>query len=161
MAARKESAGILLFRRGESGLEVLLAHPGGPFWRHKDEGAWSIPKGEMAEGEVGLAAARREFEEETGHRVKESAISLGSARQPAGKVVHVWAVEDDWDPSQLVSNKFRLEWPPHSGRFTEFPEVDRAEWFAVDRALKKILQGQVTFLERLDEAVKPRYQRGT
>ncbi len=144
----KKSAGILLYQRRPR-LQVLLAHPGGPFWRRKDAGAWTIPKGEIEEGEDALAAARREFEEETGHRPQGAALDLGSLRQPSGKHVHVWAIEDDWDPAQLVSNTFRIEWPPHSGRMEAFPEIDRAAWFGLNAARKKILKGQIAFLDQL------------
>jgi predicted NUDIX family NTP pyrophosphohydrolase len=140
---------VLLYRHGAAGLEVLLVHPGGPFWRRRDEGAWTIPKGEIEEGEDQLAAARREFSEETGYRPKGSTQDLGSVRQPSGKLVHVWAINDDWDVSRLVSNTFSMEWPPHSGRMQELPEVDRAAWFALDEARKKILKGQSPFLDRL------------
>jgi predicted NUDIX family NTP pyrophosphohydrolase len=128
---------------------VLLVHPGGPFWRHKDEGAWSIPKGEIDEGEDALAAARREFSEETDYRPKRKAWDLGSIRQPGGKHVQAWAVQDDWDPARLASNTFEMEWPPHSGRIATFPEIDKAAWFGLDEARTKILKGQIPFLDRL------------
>ena len=147
-AMTRVSAGLLLFRR-RGGLEVLLAHPGGPYWQNKDDGAWSVPKGEIEAGEDELAAARREFAEETGYRPQAHVLSLGSARQPGGKLVHVWAIDDDWDPAQLRSNSFSMEWPPKSGRLQVFPEIDRAGWFAIDEARRKILKGQVVFLERL------------
>lgn len=146
---RKKSAGLLLYRSGEGGIEVLLVHPGGPFWRHKDEGAWSIPKGEIDEGEDELAAARREFSEETGYHPKGKARDLDSVRQPGGKHVHAWAVQDDWDPARLTSNSFEMEWPPHSGRIAAFPEIDNAAWFGLDEARTKILKGQIPFLDRL------------
>ncbi len=150
MGGRK-SAGVLLYRRGAAVLEVLLAHPGGPFWRGKDAGAWSIPKGEIREGESELTAAWREFAEETGYRPKVTGRrSLGSLRQPGGKLVHVWTVEDDWDPARLASNTFTMEWPPRSGRTQEFPEVDRAAWFSLKQARKKILKAQAEFLDRLE-----------
>jgi predicted NUDIX family NTP pyrophosphohydrolase len=147
--ARKKSAGLLLYRSETVGLEVLLVHPGGPFWQRKDEGAWSIPKGEIDEGEDELAAARREFSEETGYTPKGTAHDLGSVRQPSGKDVHVWAVQDDWDATRLVSNTFDVEWPPHSGHTHTFPEVDKAAWFDLDAARTKILKGQIAFLDRL------------
>jgi predicted NUDIX family NTP pyrophosphohydrolase len=148
------SAGLLLFRR-RGALEVLLAHPGGPYWQNKDEGAWTVPKGEMEAGEDELAAARREFAEETGYLPQGGVLSLGSGRQPGGKLVHVWALADDWDPAQLRSNTFSMEWPPKSGRSQVFPEIDRAGWFALDEARRKILEGQVVFLDRLKAALGP------
>ncbi len=147
---RKNSAGLLLYRYGPAGLEVLLVHPGGPFWQRKDAGAWSIAKGEIEEGEDALAAARREFAEETGYQPKGAAHDLGSVRQPSGKQVHVWAINADWDPQRLISNTFSMEWPPHSGRTQTFPEVDRAAWFGLDAARAKILRGQLAFLDRLE-----------
>jgi predicted NUDIX family NTP pyrophosphohydrolase len=153
---RKVSAGVLLFRRGVDGLEVLLAHPGGPFWRRKDVGAWTIPKGEVEQGENNLAAARREFAEETGYLPEGLGRSLGSIRQPGGKVVHVWAVNDDWDPTELVSNTFCMEWPPQCGRVQQFPEVDRAAWFGLTEARRKILKGQAGFLDRLEKVMAER-----
>ena len=153
--AGKKSAGLLLYRSGSAGLEVLLVHPGGPFWQRKDEGAWSIPKGEIDQGEDELAAAQREFAEETGYRPKGSGLDLGSVRQPSGKNVHIWAINGDWDPARLVSNTFSMEWPPHSGRLETFPEVDRASWFGLDEARNKISKGQIAFLDRL-EAGLPR-----
>ena len=146
----KTSAGLLLFREASGGLEVLLVHPGGPFWSRKDDGAWSLPKGEFEEGEDPLAAARREFEEETGTAADGEAIPLGSLRQPGGKTVHAWAVRGDFDPDLLRSNTFLLEWPPKSGRMREFPEVDRAGWFPLETARRKILKGQAGFLDRLE-----------
>jgi len=153
---RNKSAGVLLFRSGPAGVEVLLAHPGGPFWQRKDAGAWSIPKGEIEEDEDELAAARREFAEETGYRPKGSVHDLGSVRQPSGKQVHVWAIDDDWDPARLVSNTFSLEWPPHSGRMAEFGEIDKAAWFDLKQARKKILKGQTAFLDRLEAILTAR-----
>ena len=147
----KTSAGLLLFRETSGGLEVLLVHPGGPFWSRKDDGAWSLPKGEFEEGEDPLAAARREFEEETGAAADGEALPLGSLKQPGGKTVHAWAVRGDFDPDLLRSNTFLLEWPPKSGRMREFPEVDRAGWFPLETARQKILKGQAGFLDRLQE----------
>src|SRR5262249_18756383 len=145
-----ESAGLLLFRRSDGGdVEVLLIHPGGPFWAKRDAGAWSIPKGMVGEGEDALSAARREFTEETGHTPLGEAAALGAIRQPGGKWVHVWALAGDWDPSRLVSNTFAMEWPPKSGRMQLFPEADRAAWFALPEARHKILKGQAGFLDRL------------
>ena len=147
------SAGILPFRRRGDSLEVLLVHPGGPFWAKKDEGAWSIPKGEFDEGEEEpRACALRELEEELGSALgltAESLTELGSARQKSGKVVHCWAAEADFDPAQLRSNSFEIEWPPRSGERREFPEVDRAEWFEPEAARAKINPAQADFLDRL------------
>jgi predicted NUDIX family NTP pyrophosphohydrolase len=145
----KKSAGLLLFRHCPEGLEVLLVHPGGPFWAKKDEGAWSIPKGEFGEPEDPLAAAKREFEEETGARPCGEFLKLEPLRQPGGKLVFAWAVRADFDPSTLKSNTFSMEWPPRSGRRREFSEVDRAAWFAVESARRKILKGQAGFLDQL------------
>ena len=147
----RQSAGLLLYRRNGNGVEVLLGHPGGPFWRNKDLGSWSIPKGLIAEGEKPLAAARREFTEETGHRPRGKSLPLGEARQPGGKLVQAWAVEGDWDAALLKSNMFEMEWPPRSGRRHSFPELDRAEWFDLAEAQAKILKGQAIFLTRLLE----------
>lgn len=145
----KRSAGILMYRRAGGALEVFLAHPGGPFWEGKDDGAWSIPKGEYEEGEEALAAARREFQEETGFPVDGAFIPLSPVRQPSGKLVSAWAVEGDCDPSLLRSNTFTMEWPPRSGRQAEFPEVDRGAWFGVAEARRKIMKGQLPLLEEL------------
>jgi predicted NUDIX family NTP pyrophosphohydrolase len=144
----KASAGLMLFRR-MNGLEILLVHPGGPFWRRKDDGAWMLPKGEIQNGEDALAAARREFAEETGYSVQGHPLSLGSLRQAGGKLVHIWAIEDDWDPQRLVSNIFEMEWPPKSGRNQSFPEIDAAAWFPLQTAHRKILKSQAEFLDRL------------
>jgi predicted NUDIX family NTP pyrophosphohydrolase len=145
----QRSAGILLYRRRPSGVEVLLVHPGGPYWSKKDEGAWSIPKGVYEAGEEPLAAARREFAEETGGRLDGKAVALGSFRQSTAKTVDAWAVEGDFDPAGLKSNTFAMEWPPRSGRMGEFPEVDRAEWFTPAQAVRKILKGQRPILQAL------------
>lgn len=147
----KTSAGLLLFRKAAAGLQVLLVHPGGPFWARKDEGAWSIPKGLADPGEDLLAAAQREFLEETGMAVDGEFLDLGAHRQPGGKTVRAWALEGDFDPAALRSNTFSLEWPPRSGRTAEFPEVDRAVWFSVDEALEKINKGQRPIIEALVE----------
>jgi predicted NUDIX family NTP pyrophosphohydrolase len=149
----KRSAGILMHRTGKAGLEVLLVHPGGPFWAKRDAGAWSIPKGEHPASEDPLAVAIREFEEETGLRPCGPFRPLGEITQPSRKVVVAWAVEGDFDPRTLKSNTFELEWPPRSGRRQTFPEVDRAEWFAPDRAHEKILPAQRPFIMRLMEAM--------
>ena len=145
----KTSAGLLVYRRRDGALEVLLVHPGGPFWAHRDLGAWSIPKGEIGVAEQPLAAAKREFLEETGFTVAGEFLQLPALRQPGGKVVLAWAVEGDCDPAQLRSNAFPLEWPPRSGRMQEFPEIDRAAWFAMDEARRRILPGQTGLLEQL------------
>jgi predicted NUDIX family NTP pyrophosphohydrolase len=145
----KRSAGLLMYRGAGRGLAVLLVHPGGPFWAGKDLGAWSIPKGEYAAGEDPLAAAQREFAEETGVRPRGEFQPLGDVVQAGGKRVSAWAVEGDLDPAALVSNTFELEWPPRSGRKRSFPEVDRAEWFAPDEARRRILAGQRPFVDRL------------
>jgi predicted NUDIX family NTP pyrophosphohydrolase len=148
----KQSAGLLLFRRGARGLEVLLVHPGGPLWARRDEGAWSIPKGEVEPGEDPLAAARREVEEETGLRAEGPFLPLGAVRQRGGKRVAAWAVEGELDPGALRSGRFEMEWPPRSGRRQSFPEVDRAEWFALDEARRRILDGQRPLLDALEAA---------
>ncbi len=144
------SAGILLYRRPDPGtVEVLLVHPGGPFWAKKDDGAWSIPKGMINPGEVELAAARREFGEETGGAADGPAVELGRFRQPAGKVVVAFAVEGDFDPAAFHSNSFTMEWPPRSGRMQQFLEADRAAWFTPDAAVKKLLPGQAPIIPAL------------
>ena len=145
----KKSAGILLFRRKGKDAEVLLVHPGGPFWAKKDKGAWSIPKGVCGEGEDPLLAARREFTEETGCSVDGEFIALGSVKQPGGKIVTAWAVEGDVDVTTSKSNLFSLEWPPRSGQAKEFPEVDRVEWFRPAEAMEKILNGQKPLVAKL------------
>jgi predicted NUDIX family NTP pyrophosphohydrolase len=145
----RQSAGILMYRLRGSEPEVLLVHPGGPYWTNKDDGAWSIPKGEYASGEEPLLAAKREFEEETGTRPEGAFLSLGRFVQSKAKTVQVWAVEGDFDPSQLRSNLFSLEWPPRSGRVREYPEVDRAQWFGRQQAARKILKGQLPVLDAL------------
>jgi predicted NUDIX family NTP pyrophosphohydrolase len=150
----KQSAGLLLYRRPTpANIEVLLAHPGGPFWAKKDEHAWSIPKGEYLADEDALAAARREFAEETGHAPEGTPWDLGSVTA-SGKVIHVWALEGDWDPAGLVSNEFEMEWPPRSGRRANFPEVDRAAWFDLATARSKIHRNQLAFLDTLERALR-------
>ncbi len=147
--ASKKSAGLLLYRRRNSNLEVFLVHPGGPFWAKKGDGAWSIPKGEIAEDENPLAAAKREFYEETGFQIDGDFIALAPVRQAGGKTVHAWAIESDCDAEAIKSNTFSMEWPPRSGKKQEFPEVDRAGWFIFEEAKKKILKGQLGLLEEL------------
>jgi predicted NUDIX family NTP pyrophosphohydrolase len=143
------SAGLLLFRKHEGRLEVFLVHPGGPFWRNKDLGAWSIPKGECKPGEDPLGAARREFHEETGFDVAGPFTALAPVRQAGRKTVQAWAAEADIDPARIVSNTFTMEWPPRSGRKQEFPEVDRAAWFPLEEARLKILPRQAPLLDQL------------
>jgi predicted NUDIX family NTP pyrophosphohydrolase len=149
----KLSAGILLYRRRGGGLELLLVHPGGPFWAKKDAGAWSIPKGEYAQDEDPMAAARRELAEETGAEPRGDLLPLGDIVQKGGKRVSAWALEGDFDPARLKSNHFELEWPPRSGRRQSFPEIDRAQWFASDAARQKILPAQADFIARLLKAL--------
>ncbi len=145
----KTSAGLLLFRQSNDGLEVLLAHPGGPYWAKKDDGAWTIPKGELEDGEDPLQAARREFEEELGQPIEGEFIPLGEITQAGGKRVMAWAVRANFDPAALQSNVFTIEWPPKSGRQQEFPEVDRVSWYDLATARRKILPGQLPLLEKL------------
>ena len=151
----KRSAGILMYRRGAQGLELLLVHPGGPFWARKDLGAWSIPKGEYSEAENPLEVALREFEEETGMRPRGELRPLGEVTQPGRKVVTAFALEGDFDPATLRSNTFEMEWPPKSGRRASFPEVDRAQWFSPEIAQEKILQGQRQLIDRLLAMASP------
>jgi predicted NUDIX family NTP pyrophosphohydrolase len=145
----KVSAGILLFRCRPAGVEVMLVHPGGPFWAKKDLGAWSIPKGLADEGEDLLVAAKREFLEETGMVVDGEFLDLGAHKQP-GKAIAAWACEGDFDPAKLKSNTFSLEWPPRSGRIVEFPEVDQAAWYSIDEAFMKINKGQKPIIAALE-----------
>jgi predicted NUDIX family NTP pyrophosphohydrolase len=156
--AVKRSAGILLFRNGGGSPEFLLVHPGGPFWKKRDQGSWSIPKGQIEDGEDPRDCALRELAEELGAPPELSPgelIELGSIRQRAGKVVEAWAAEAEFDPATLDSNTFSLEWPPRSGREQDFPEVDRAEWFGVEQARRKILPAQADFLDRVLEHLRP------
>jgi len=152
----RTSAGILLFRRpGARGLEVLLGHPGGPYFARKDAGAWSIPKGEVEPGEDLYAVACREFEEETGHAAPDGpAIALGTIRQKGGKLVHAWALEGDLDPAAAASNMFTTEWPPGSGTLAAFPEIDRVAWFGPEEARRRIKETQAAFLDRLGAALE-------
>ena len=149
----KQSAGLLLFRVVAGNLEVLLVHPGGPFWAKKDDGSWSIPKGELSEGEDLFEAAIREFKEELGSSVTGKAIPLKPLRQPSGKIIYAWGVNGDFDTTTLKSNTFSMEWPPKSGQQREFPEVDRAAWFEIEEAKRKIHQGQVPLMEELERMV--------
>ena len=150
----EKSAGILVFRRAGSGVEFLLAHPGGPFWARRDAGAWSIPKGLVGEDEDTLAAARREFEEEVGQAVQGEFAPLTPLRQNSGKIVHAWMVEADLDLSGFRSNLFEMEWPRHSGRTQSFPEIDRVDWFTADQALIKILPSQAGFIQEAKAELK-------
>jgi predicted NUDIX family NTP pyrophosphohydrolase len=143
------SAGLLLYRRTAAGLEVLIVHPGGPFWARRDAGAWSIPKGEIADGEDPLAAAVREVQEELGLVAAGPFLPLSTARQAGGKRVHAWAAPATFDPATLHSNTFTIEWPPRSGRLRSFPEVDRAEWCSLDVARRRLLPAQTPWLDEL------------
>jgi predicted NUDIX family NTP pyrophosphohydrolase len=151
----KQSAGLLMYRSHHGQLEVFLVHPGGPFWAKKDLGAWSISKGEYVAGEAELEAAKREFQEETGFFAEGDFLSLGEVRQAGGKVVSAWAFEGDCDPSQLVSNRCEIEWPPRSGRKMQIAEVDRGGWFSIAEAKERILKSQAPFLERLSQLLRP------
>jgi predicted NUDIX family NTP pyrophosphohydrolase len=151
---KKRSAGILVYRRDTSGISVLLAHPGGPIFRRRDAGAWTIPKGEIEPDEEPLAAARRELSEETGFSVDGPFLDLGTVKQKNGKIVHAFAAEASLDPTRLESTSFRMEWPPRTGTFAEFPEVDRADYFSIDVAREKLNLAQGQFLDRLLEALK-------
>jgi predicted NUDIX family NTP pyrophosphohydrolase len=150
----RKSAGILLYRFQKDGVEVFLVHPGGPFWVNKDKGSWSVPKGEYNDDEDALKAAQREFQEETGLSIQGNFIELGEVRQPSGKRVRVWALENDQKVENIRSNTFQLEWPPKSGKMQEFPEVDRGGWFSIPEARQKILKGQFPFLDKLEEKIK-------
>ena len=150
------SAGLLMYRRAQSGPQVLLVHPGGPFWKNKDNGAWSIPKGEVVEGEDLLDTAKREFQEELGFLPRGDFVALAPVKQKGGKIVHAWHIEGDCDPSHIRSNTFEMEWPPKSGKRVSFPEVDRAAWFDIDKARQKILGSQVPFLDELVTALASR-----
>jgi predicted NUDIX family NTP pyrophosphohydrolase len=147
----KQSAGLLMYRRSGGQVEVLLVHPGGPFWAQKDEGAWSIPKGEFTDEEPPLEAARREFQEETGFPATGDFAPLAVIRQAGGKIVHAWAVEGDLDADAVKSNTCKMEWPPHSGRWKTFPEVDRAGWFSLPEARARILKSQLPLLDQLED----------
>ncbi len=153
----RTSAGILLFRRIAGRLELLLAHPGGPYFTKRDDGYWTIPKGEVDPGEELIDVARREFEEETGHPPPDGdPITLGSIVQKGGKVVHAWAFEGDVDPATAVSNMFEMTWPPGSGRRESFPEIDRVAWFEPMEARRKVKATQIPLIERLEEELSAR-----
>ena len=149
----KQSAGILLYRIKNKSPEIFLVHPGGPFWKKKDLGAWSIPKGESEKGVDALATARREFHEETGSEVNGEFVPLAGLKQPSGKIVHAWAVRGDIDSASIRSNTFAMEWPPRSGRQQSFPEVDRGEWFDLATARQKINAAQAAFIDQLENLV--------
>lgn len=151
LMAGRQSAGVLLYRRRKGGCQVFVVHPGGPYWKSKDLGAWSIPKGECELGEEPLSVAKREFTEETGFEVSGTFVPLTPVKQPGGKWVHAWAVEGDCDPAAIKSNTFSMEWPPRSGKRREFPEVDRAGWFGLEEAAERINRGQRALLEELRE----------
>lgn len=151
-SAKRESAGLLLYRQRDGRREALLVHPGGPFWQKRDDGVWSIPKGEIGENETGIDVARREFHEELGVPAPDGEVtSLGTVRQAGGKVVHAWALPGDLDVTQTTSNTFEIEWPPRSGKIQRFPEVDRAAWFDLDTARRKMVPAQSAFIDRLEE----------
>ena len=150
----KRSAGILMYRRRGRETEVLLVHPGGPYWSRKDDGAWSIPKGLYDESEDPLVAAKREFEEETGCVPKGPFVALGTFRQPSGKQLSAWAIEGEFDLRAFKSNMFTMEWPPKSGRMQAFPEVDRAAWFSLGEAARKIVKGQAPIVDTLDHRLR-------
>ena len=150
----EKSAGVLVYRRLGGGIEFLLAHPGGPFWRGKDAGAWSIPKGVINDGEENLAAAKREFEEEVGQAIDGDFVELTPRKQKSGKLVFAWMVEADLDLTTFRSIDFEMEWPRRSGRFVNFPEIDRVGWFGPEEALVKILAGQAPFIEEAVERLR-------
>ena len=152
----KQSAGILLYRFEKSGLQIFLIHPGGPFWAKKDEGAWSIAKGEFGDDEDSLAAAKREFQEETGFAIDGNFIPLSPLKQKGGKLIIAFAVEGDVNADAIKSNEFEMEWPPKSGRMKSFPEADRAAWFSVDEARRKILQSQRPLIDELQQILTER-----
>ena len=147
--AGKQSAGLLLYRRHQGAWQVFLVHPGGPFWKAKDLGAWSIPKGEFEAGEDPLEAAKREFREETGLVIEGDALALTPIKQTGGKLIHAWTLEGDCDPGAIRSNTFSIEWPPRSGKVRQFPEVDRGEWFRLDDAQERLTKGQRGFVDQL------------
>jgi predicted NUDIX family NTP pyrophosphohydrolase len=150
----RKSAGLLCYRFAGGKLQVLLLHPGGPFWAKKDPGAWSIPKGEFDDNEPPLEAAKREAFEETGIRIDGAFIELSPVKQKSGKQVFAWALEYDLDPAAIKSNLFEMEWPPHSGKKSEFPEIDKAAWFTIDEAKQKIIEGQIPLIDQLLEKLQ-------
>jgi predicted NUDIX family NTP pyrophosphohydrolase len=150
----RQSAGILLFRKMNKILEVFLVHPGGPYWQKKDDGAWSIPKGEFVDGEEPLKAAKREFEEETGIKISGDFIELNPIKQKSGKVVFAWAIEGDIDPGKIKSNNFKIEWPPRSGKLKSFSEIDKAGWFDLIEAMVKINSGQISLIKELENKLR-------
>lgn len=150
----KKSAGLVMYRYRKSILEVFLVHPGGPYWAKKDEGSWSIPKGEYSDDEEAFQVAKREFKEETGYDAKGDFLPLTPIKQPSRKLISAWAFEGDCDASTIESNTFKMEWPPRSGKEAEFPEVDRAEWFPTNMAKKKLLKGHIGFIDELCEILK-------
>jgi predicted NUDIX family NTP pyrophosphohydrolase len=152
----RTSAGLLVYRRRDGTLEVFLVHPGGPFWKNKDAGAWSIPKGEFPPAEPPLDAAKREFKEETGFTIEGPFRELQPVKQPGGKIVYAWAAEGNFDATQVRSNTFEMEWPRGSGKFSQFPEVDRANWFTLDEAQEKILAGQAPLLSQVENLITER-----
>ena len=156
--AKKSSAGVLLYRMHGGGVEVFLVHPGGPYWARKDDGAWSIPKGEYDGNDDPLATAKREFREETGSELAGSFRALTPLTQSGGKVVSAWAVEGDLDAATVKSNTFSLEWPPHSGKIQEFPEIDRGAWFDLHTARAKLLPGQRGFLNQLQQLLQESHE---
>lgn len=149
----KQSAGILLYRLIDNLPEIFLIHPGGPFWKNKDEGVWSIPKGEVADDEKALDAAIREFEEETGTKLSGEFIALTPVKQKSGKMVYAWALEGDTDASKIICNTFTMEWPPKSGKFQSFPEADKAEWFFINEAKQKINPSQAALIDELIQKI--------
>lgn len=151
----RTSAGLLPYRWRDGRPEVFLVHPGGPFWANKDAHAWSVAKGEVEVGEDLLAAARREFREETGLTLTRPVLALAPVRQPGGKIVHAWAIEAEIDPAAIRSNVFPMEWPPKSGRIEDFPEVDRAAWFGLPEARTRIIKGQLALLDELESVLGP------
>jgi predicted NUDIX family NTP pyrophosphohydrolase len=150
----RKSAGILLYKIENKILKIFLVHPGGPFWAKKDDGAWSIPKGEFDDGEDPLDAAKREFEEETGIKISGAFLELKPIRQKSGKIVYAWAVEGDVDVSKIKSNEFEIEWPPKSGKMKSFPEIDKAAWFDLNEAGKKIIEAQLSLIRELETIVR-------
>ncbi|MEO8568468.1 MAG: NUDIX domain-containing protein [Ginsengibacter sp.] len=154
--ATSQSAGILLYRKISSEHEVFIVHPGGPFWKNKEEGAWSIPKGEFDDNENSLDAAKREFFEETGISLTGEFIELQPVKLKSGKKVYAWAIEKDIDSQNIISNNFEMEWPPRSGKFQSFPEIDKGEWLSIEEAKKKINEKQVSLLEQLQQILSKR-----